>query len=96
MRQRDVPRELQIGDSFWTIKFVRCIEGDLNTLGLCDPSEYTIYIKQGQNYEERLNTVLHEITHAISYEYGFYEALKHAHVYKLAEGFTQIFLDGFM
>lgn len=92
MRQKDVPKELLIGENIWQIKFVRRIERDDNILGLCDPGDYTIYIKQGLSCAERGATVLHEIYHSISYEYGFY-AMNHRHLDGLAQGLMRLFLD---
>jgi hypothetical protein len=92
MRQRDIPRELVIGENIWFIKFVRCIDGCRDTMGICDPSEYTIFIRQGLSYKERGSTLLHELYHAISYEYGFYH-MNHKHLDGLAIGLMEVFLD---
>jgi hypothetical protein len=91
MKQKHFPRELMIKDSIWKIKFVRELEGDC--LGLCDPGEKIIYIKQGQSYQERLDSVLHEVLHAINFEYNF--EIKHQHVYKLAEAMARIYVENF-
>lgn len=91
MKQKHFPRELVIKDDIWKVRFVRKISD--NTLGLCDPSEKTIYIKQGQSYQERLDTFLHEVVHAINFEYNF--EIKHNHVYKLAEAMAKIYIENF-
>lgn len=94
MKQRSIPREIHLGDSIWKVKFVRKIPDEAeDTLGLCDPSECTIYIKQGQSYVSRLDTLFHEIIHAIENEYEF--DLDHKHVYKLGEALAKFFVDNF-
>lgn len=95
MLQRDIPRELLIGENVWTIRFVRSVDGNSNTLGHCDPSNYEILIKQGQSYESRADSLIHECLHALGYEFGFYE-MKHGLVYKISEAVTKLFMDNFL
>lgn len=94
MRQKDVPRELLIGESLWVIKFARVVPGEeKDLLGLCNPCEKTIYIKQKQSFQERLDTLIHELIHAINFEYNF--EIKHQHIYKLATCFAKLVVDNF-
>lgn len=92
MRRKDFPKEILIGDSLWQIRFKKTIAEGKDTLGLCDPSEHTIYIKQGLGFEERLNVFFHECLHAISYEGGFY-SIDHKVIYDFADGLSKIFTD---
>lgn len=93
MRQKDIPKEVIIKDSVWKIKFKRDLgsDGDRIIEGLCIPDEKAIFIRQGQTLDERIDTYLHELIHAIEFEYNF--RLKHKHVYKLSEALVQIFCD---
>lgn len=93
MRQKDIPRELLIRETLWSIVFIRVIEKDKECLGLCDPSISTIYIKQGQSFKERADTLAHELLHAICYEYDF--EIKHKHIYKLAHSMAELFVNNF-
>lgn len=68
---RKYPREWIVGEDLWRIKFVSKIQGCDDTLGLCDPSDLTIYIKLGIGKLETLKTFLHEIGHAQEYSYDF-------------------------
>lgn len=96
MRQRDIPREVVIAGNFWQIKFCRLIPGHpKRVLGICDPSDKTIYIRQGQGYLERLNTLVHELTHAFEYEYGHRFKLKHSLVDKIAGHAARFMIDNF-
>lgn len=96
MKQKHIPKELLIGESLWRVRFVRHIPDnskDKLTLGLCCPDEKTIYIRQGQSFEERLDTVIHEIIHAAEYEFQF--ELEHRHVHKLGEVLAKIYIQNF-
>jgi hypothetical protein len=95
MRQCDIPRELLIGDGIWTVKFVRKVpqveKGYL--LGLCDPCDRIIYIRQGQSYIDRADTFLHELIHALDFEYDL--NIKHKTVYGLARGMALTMVANF-
>lgn len=91
--RKKIPKEVLIGDSIWTIKYVRKIPREPKTTeGLCDPGEKIIYIKKGQSYEESQNCLIHELLHAISYEFNFYN-IPHKYIYKFADGLTKFFMD---
>lgn len=88
---RDFPRELVIGGSIWRVRFRRLIEGNANTLGLCCPATNEISIKTGQTPSERFKTFVHELIHAINYEYSLKE--NHKTVYKLETILHDLFVD---
>lgn len=93
-----IPKKLWIKESEWTIKSIKAIPEHGNTkksvtLGLCDPSDKIIYLKTGLPYQLKLDTVLHEIIHAIEFEYDF--EIEHRHVYILAEAMAKVFVDNF-
>lgn len=94
-RQKDYPKEILVGDSVYQVRFVRRItqvsEKGKETLGLCCPSEKEILLVQGMDARERLSTLLHELLHAIEFEYDI--DLPHALVYKLEGPLTQLILD---
>lgn len=95
-RQRDYPREIVVGDQVWEIRFVRGIAGTATTvtLGLCDPSEHVIYIKQGLKPTERLATFVHEVLHAIEYEYNI--EIAHKLVHLLDEPIAKLIIDNYL
>lgn len=74
------PNTMLVGDSVWSIKFVRDIEGS-DAYGACDPQCKTIYIEMGQTRYQTLCTFLHELIHAIEIEYGF--TIRHSILNKL-------------
>ena len=92
MKQKDFPKEMWIKDSCWQVRFVRNID-ERGTLGLCDPAIKTIFIKQGQSYQERLDTYWHEVMHIFENEYGF--SLNHKHVHKLGEAMARFYVENF-
>lgn len=98
-RMRDYPETIVINENIWTVKFVRGpIEDEdgrgRDTVGLCDPSDQTIYIKMGQTPEERLKTFLHELLHAIENEYGI--EIPHSLVHKLEDPFAKFLIDNYL
>lgn len=66
-----IPRQLLIGENIWAVRFVRKFgygEQDKNLRGLCVPDKSEILISQGLTPRERLETLVHEILHAIEAE----------------------------
>lgn len=91
-RQRDYPKTLIIGENSWDIIFVRKIPGeDESTLGLCNATECTIYIKMGQSPEERFKSLIHELMHAIAYTYNIKQ--DHNVIWKLETPILKLLLD---
>lgn len=95
MKQKQIKKEWLVNGNPWKVKFKREIKDTDTTfcLGLCDPSEKTIYIKQGQTYEERLDTFYHELIHSFEDEYGF--ELEHKLVHKLAKALARFYVENF-
>jgi len=61
-KQRDFPRQLNIGDSIWEVRFCRKIpDYSQSILGLCDPETHIIWVVQKQSAEERFKTFIHEV-----------------------------------
>jgi hypothetical protein len=90
--QRSYPKQLQIGENHWDIIFCRLIPGEgQNILGLTDPSEHKIYIKMGQTPEERFKTLIHEIGHALCFEYKIKE--NHKTIHQIEEPILRLLLD---
>lgn len=93
LRQRDFPREFYVGDGLWTLRFVRRLDDDPGriTWGLTDPSDKVIYIRMGQTAKGRLETFVHELLHAVEYEYEI--EIPHALIYKLEGPLVRLILD---
>ncbi|NCY21739.1 hypothetical protein EBX31_07265 [bacterium] len=95
-RQKDYPKDIIVGDSVYLVRFVRAIGGepagsDKETLGLCCPGEKEILLKQGMTPRERMSTFIHELLHAIEFEYEI--DIPHKLVYQLEGPLTQLVLD---
>lgn len=97
MFQKNFPKELMINDNVWKIKFVRSLkEHDTKTkicLGLCCPDERVIKIRNKQNYQDTLDSIIHEIIHALEFEFEF--DLDHDHVHTLGETMAKLFVENF-
>lgn len=86
------PKELVVNGVNWRVIFVDQIDGK-DCLGLCDSETKTIQLIRKMSPKERLTTFIHEIAHAIEYSYSF--ELKHDHIYKLAQGLTDVLIVNF-
>ena len=91
-----IPRKLKINGFDWVIKFVDEIKEHGNnkhsvTLGLCDASIRTIFLRKKMTPKKRVEIYEHEKLHAIEFEYGF--ELDHKHVYKISRALAQLYFD---
>ena len=91
-RIRDYPRELQVGESIYSIRFVRRIPDEpKDTVGLCDDGDKMIWIRLGQTPRERWKTLTHEIAHALEAEYQI--KIPHKLIYRLEEPIARLLED---
>lgn len=74
---RSVRRIWHINDDIWELCFTSKMPRD--EYGQCDPSKYKITIRYGLNRIDFLDTLIHELAHAIefSYEIDIQHALIH-------------------
>ena len=83
------PSRLKVGDRCYRIRFVKSIRkcnrpvGKGATVGLFDPARIEILIKAGMSKDDTLKTLLHELVHAIEYEYDI--RISHKGVYLFEE-----------
>lgn len=93
------PKTLKVGDRTYRIRFVKSIRrckrevGKGATVGLHDPSRIEILIKQGMSHDDTLKTLLHELVHAIEYEYEI--KISHRGVYKFEEAIFDFLVANF-
>jgi len=65
-----IPSKIKIkGRVFYQVVWSQSIKGDPETLGLAEPNEKTIYLKFGMSESETMKTLIHEIIHAIEFEW---------------------------
>jgi hypothetical protein len=99
--QRAYPKTIRVNEDIWHIKFVRKVPerhyGKEVIWGLCDPGEFTIYIKQGQTREQTFSTFVHEVLHAIEASYDFHIDKTDAHpkIYAIELAIVQLLRDNF-
>lgn len=98
MRQKDFPKEIEIGKSAWTIKFVKNINHFVGKgkvcVGLCDYENSTIYIRQGLEPRYRLEVFCHELLHALDDEFDL--NLTHKMIYKLDKAISLLLIQNFL
>ena len=96
-RIRDYPRTWLIHHCIWHLKFKRSVdenhEKNKDTLGLCDPSSQTLYIRLNQVPRETLETFIHEVLHAFEEEYEV--QLGHRVINKLEKAIADFILNNF-
>lgn len=76
----------------WRVVFVDRIEGK-DTLGMCDPSNRVIFIKNGQSKEETFKSYLHEILHALEMEHDI--KISHKAIYALEQAVFLFLTENF-
>jgi hypothetical protein len=92
---RDYPREIEINDKTWTVRFLRqwpWSNFDDRTVGFCDPEDCTLYIRMGQTPTERFKTFIHELLHALEYSYPGLK-IPHGLIDKLEDPLRKLLLD---
>jgi Zn-dependent peptidase ImmA (M78 family) len=87
---RDYKREWFIGGQIYDVKFKRKL--DRNRRGECC-ADGEILIALGQNRDEVLRTLVHELFHAIEFAYEI--KIPHALIYKLEGPVAELIKDNF-
>lgn len=91
-RKSEYPKEVSIpckdGDiQVYKVEWVRKFK-DKDTVGECDPSDHVIRIQLGQTRSEMFQCFIHEILHAIEFEFPI--QLSHRNIYKLETALFQL------
>lgn len=85
---KKLPRSVKVKDKVYTISYTQTVEkGEL--AGRCFHDQKKMDIAMDQIPEEVESTVIHEILHAISYEYKF--PLSESKVLKLEQALYEVF-----
>lgn len=88
------PKSVFIRDNKYRIKVVTKIPGESNTtIGLCNWDKKVIHLVKNQSSRGMVRTFIHELLHALAYEYDF--KLKHRTVYALEEAIEEFLEDNF-
>lgn len=86
------PKNLHIGTELYTIKLVKKFDQP-DVLGECDDTKKEIRILASLGSVEMFKTFLHELCHAVDFEYNL--KLKHKQVYKLEEALLKLLVENF-
>lgn len=89
----DWPFDLKIRDEVYPIRYVTKFR-DPKTMGECDPHKHEIRIKKGLTPKQEFRTIIHEILHALEFEYDL--EMKHQLVYDLEKPLYRLFKDNFL
>lgn len=90
---RDYPKNLEIRGNIWSVKFTKQLS--IAHAGDCNPNKKLIRIRIGkhQDLHTIMRTFIHEVLHAIEFEYGF--EMEHKSIEKLEEPLTDFILNNF-
>lgn len=84
-----LPKKLKVRNKVYKVRFVEELD-DGKLAGLCDFEDQEIHVATDFGYNESESTLLHELLHAISHEYGF--DLSENKVLSLEEAIYKTFL----
>lgn len=91
MKVRDIPKHILVGNETYDIVFKKTVDGDDTVFGSCDSGEKEIVIKIGLNPIDRAETLIHEIMHALEFEYNL--DIPHALIHKLERPIRKLITD---
>lgn len=94
MRVKDIPKKIWINENEWTIRFVKVVDNNVKFLGCCNWETKEIFIKIGLNPKERAMTLVHELLHALEFEYDL--SIDHALIYRLERPIYNLVYDNFI
>ncbi len=88
------PSEVHVGHETYKIRFVKRIpKQPLSVVGLADSEAKTIWIKANQSKQQLFRTYVHEICHALEFEYEI--KIEHKEIYKFEEAIVQFLLSNY-
>lgn len=89
------PKSLRIMGRQYAIRWVALNELGQAHVGLCMNSKLEIVIQDGQHPVEELDTLIHELFHAIWFQMSIseHDPEEEVIVRKMAGGFTQVLMD---
>jgi len=90
-RLRDIPKTVLVNGNIWEIRYCRSIENEPDAVGLCDSHDKEILIVTSICQDEKARTLIHELIHAIEFEYDI--QIPHNLVYKLEEPIYRLICD---
>lgn len=94
MRVKDIPRQIIVGEALYDVHFRSTIEARHDIYGYCNGDTKEIFVKKGLSQVERGKTMIHELLHALEFEYGLH--IEHSLIYKLEEPIYNLVKDNWV
>ena len=88
----EYPKHLKIKDTVYEVRFPKRMPKK-DCSGFCDSGKRIIYIRQGLSLSETKAVFIHELLHALAYEYNI--DISHAAVYGLETALSDLLLTNF-
>jgi hypothetical protein len=86
------PKKLHVRQEIYRVIFTSRLDKD--TLGITDSGDRTIRIKLGMSRRQTFRTFIHEVLHALEFEFGI--KIKHKSVYKYSKAIHHLLVDNFL
>lgn len=86
---KDYPKKLHIGGETYRIIFVK----GFKHLGETDAEKRTIKLRAGMSPRETFLTWIHEVGHALEFEFGI--KIKHSAIYAYSIAIVELLMDNF-
>ena len=84
-----IPSKIKIrGRTYYQVVFQEIIRDDPACMGLAEPSERMIYLKIGMSQTDQVKTLIHEVIHAIEFEWN--QPIPHKITETLEEGIFKV------
>lgn len=90
-----MPKTLRVKDADYAVRVVATIPDDPKgrLVGLCCAETETIYLAKNQSDRDLLKTLIHEILHAVEFEWDI--DIRHKQIYALEEPLYRLIADNF-
>lgn len=92
------PKEIDVGDSIWHIRFVKKVPDRAGKgrvlVGLACPMDQTLYVLRSISPFDKLVVLIHEVNHALEDEHGY--EIDHDTLNKADVAWAQFLCDNFL
>jgi len=91
---RKYPKELHVNEETYSVRFVDKIPGEkLDVHGICDSGKHEILIRKDLTKSQTFRVFIHEVLHALEFEYEI--KIEHKTVHQLEKAIGDLFIANF-